>query len=182
MVRTVDASTPVTTADRWLRAAGGFFALVVVLHNGDHLRRGADAISLDVFALGTAGVVLEVLVVVLIFQRHRWAPLASFAAGLTLALGYVMVHFLPERAWLSDSFSSATGVCPLSWAAASLEVVAALALAAAGWMALSERGGLASAAQPEPRQLRTLDALRHPVALTFTLSQVFTVAASFAQR
>src|SRR5437588_11686105 len=128
--------------DRWLLWAGAFFAVAVVVHGADHLRRGVGAISRDVFWLGTAGIVLEVAVVVLISQRHRLAPLAAAVVGFVLATGYVSVHFLPARSWASDSFVSASRVSPLSWTAASLEVVAAVALAATGLVVLRQRGGV----------------------------------------
>jgi hypothetical protein len=167
--------------DTWLLRAAAFFAVAVVLHNGDHVRRGADAVSTDVFGLGTAGIVLEVAVVVVICQRHRIAPLAAAVAGTNLAAGYVLVHFLPERSWFSDSFTSGADVSPLSWTAALIEVAAAVTLAAVGTLALSRRGGLASAARAYPRQRTLLEAIRHPLALGFALTQVVTVAVSFAQ-
>jgi hypothetical protein len=182
---TKDQRAPTTrtmrTSDAWLMRATVLFALAVVLHNADHLRRGADAVSRDVFWLGTSGIAFEVAIVVLICQRHRLAPLAAAAGGFFLAAGYLEVHFLPAHSWLSDSFTSASGVSPLSWLAASLEVLAALALCAAGLGALSHRGGLASATQlnPEDRTLR--ESVLHPVALAFALSQVVVLVVSFAQ-
>jgi hypothetical protein len=70
------------------------------------VRRGADLLSRDVFWAGTLAVVVEVGVVALVFMRHRLAPLAAFAAGVSLAAGYTVVHFTPERSWLSDSLLS----------------------------------------------------------------------------
>ena len=61
-----------------------------------------------------------------------------------------VVHFLPGRSWLSDSFTGAVGVSALSWFAASLEVVAATTLGAVGFGVLQARGGLVSATQPNP--------------------------------
>ncbi|MEO7429026.1 MAG: hypothetical protein ABIY48_06545, partial [Acidimicrobiales bacterium] len=103
--------------DRLLRWTASFFAIAVVLHGLDHARRGADSLHLDVFWAGTSALTIEVGVVVLACQRHRLAPLAASVAGFLLALGYVVVHFLPARAWLSDSLTSATDVSPLSWMA-----------------------------------------------------------------
>lgn len=177
----VDVADHQLDTDAWLLRAAAFFAAAVVLHNGDHVRRGADAISTDVFWLGTAGIVLEVAVVVAICQRHRIAPLAAAVAGVNLALGYVLVHFLPERSWFSDSFTSAADVSPLSWIAAVVEVVAAVVLAAVGLAALSRRGGLASAARPHHGERALREAALHPLALGFALTQVVTMAVSFAQ-
>jgi hypothetical protein len=167
--------------DAWLLRAAAFFAVAVVLHNGDHVRRGADAVSTDVFWLGTAGIVLEVAVVLVICQRHRIAPLAAAVAGTNLTAGYVLVHFLPERTWLSDSFTGGADVSPLSWTAALIEVAAAATLAVVGTLALSRRGGLASAARPYPRQRTLREAILHPLALGFALTQVVTIVVSFAQ-
>jgi hypothetical protein len=176
-----DRTRAAVGSDRLLLGAAAVFALAVVLHNGDHVRRGTDAVDADVFWVGTAGIALEVAVVVLVCARHRLAPLAAAAAGVGLAAGYVVVHFLPERSWLSDSFTGGADVSPLSWTAASLEVVAALALAAAGAVVLDRRGGLASASAPRADEVTLAEGLRHPLALGFALSQVAVVAVSVGQ-
>jgi hypothetical protein len=164
--------------DRPLLWAAALFTFAVLVHGADHVRRGADSVGRDVFWVGTAALVLEVGVVVLVTQRHRLAPLAAVAAGFALAAGYLLVHFLPARAWLSDSFPSAVDVSPLSWGAASLEVVAALALGVAGLLVLHRRGGLASAARPNPGQLDLRAALVHPVALAMLLGNAAVLALS----
>jgi hypothetical protein len=174
------AADPV--GDRRLAAAATLFTVAVVLHNGDHVRRGADTVSRGVFALGTSGVVLEVLVVVLVCARHRLAPLVATAAGALLAAGYVFVHFLPARSWLSDSFTSGAHVSPLSWIAASLEVVAAVVLSVAGGVTLAHRGGTASAARRYPAQRSIRSALGHPLVVTLLVTQTAVVIVSFAQR
>jgi hypothetical protein len=125
------AARPRATRTAPLRRAATFFALAVLIHNADHLRRGGDSVSADVFWLGSAAIMLEVAVVVLVFRRHPAGPLVSTAAGFQLALGYLAVHFTPERGWFSDSFVSGEG-STLSWAAASLETIAALVLGVVG--------------------------------------------------
>jgi hypothetical protein len=167
--------------DQLMLAAAALFTIAVLVHNGDHLRRGVDSVGRDVFWIGTAGVLLEVGVVVLACQRHRLAPLAAVAIGWSLAPAYVGVHFLPARSWVSDSFPSATHVSPLSWFAASLEVVAALALGLAGWVVLQQRGGLASATEPRATQRSWRAGLLHPVAAMMLAGNVVIVAASLAQ-
>jgi hypothetical protein len=134
-----------------------------------------------VFWVGTAGVLVEVGIVVLIAQRHRLAPLAAVATGWSLAPAYVLVHFSPGRSWLSDSFTSASHVSPMSWFAASLEVLAALLLGVAGWMVLQQRGGLAAATRRHPAQRSLRAALLHPVALVMVAGNVVIVTASLAQ-
>lgn len=166
---------------RLLLGAVAFFAAAVLVHGADHARRGADSISGDVFWLGTAALVLEVGVVVLGCQRHRLAPLAAATAGFSLTAGYIGVHFLPARSWLSDSFTSGTGVSALSWGAASLEVIAALTLGLAGWIALRRRGGLASASLTRSDQLTLGHALRHPVALAMVTGNLAILGVSFSQ-
>ena len=181
---TKDQRAPTTTmraSDGWLMRASVLFTLAVVLHNADHLRRGTDAVGRDVFWLGTSGIALEVAIVVLVCQRHRLAPLAAAAGGFFLAAGYLEVHFLPAHSWFSDSFTSAPTVSRLSWLAASLEVLAAVALCAAGLAALSRRGGLSAVTQPNPQQRTLRDGLLHPLALAFALSQVIVLVVSFAQ-
>ncbi len=73
---TAPRSTPAPTArtDRLLFAAAALFTVAVLVHNGDHLRRGFDSVDTDVFVAGTLGIVLEVGVVALACARHRLAP------------------------------------------------------------------------------------------------------------
>lgn len=167
--------------DSWLVAAATFFTLAVLVHNADHLRRGVDSVSKEVFWVGTSSIIIEVGLVVLACQRHRLAPLAATAGGFALAAGYVVVHFLPARSWLSDSFIGATNVSPLSWFAASLEVLAAITLGVVGLVALREQGGIASATRPWEGQRNFRDALFHPVALTMIAGNAVILAASLTQ-
>ena len=173
---------PAEAGDRLLALAATCFAFAVIVHNSDHLRRGADTVHSDVFWAGTSAVLVEVGVVVLVMQRHRLAPLAALAAGASLAPSYLLVHFLPARSWLSDPLTSAPNVTWTSWAAASLEVLAAALLGVAGWRVLHDRGGLAAATEPHPDQLPVRAGLFHPVALVLLAANVVIVAASLAQR
>lgn len=167
--------------DQLLVWAATFFAAAVLVHGMDHARRGADSLSLDVFWAGTAAITVEVGVVVLACQRHRLAPLTATVTGLSLALGYVVVHFLPARSWLSDSFTSGVDVSPLSWTAASLEVLAAAALGLAGLTVMHRRGGLGSATRPHPAQLPARRALTHPVVLAMIVGNTAILGVSVAQ-
>jgi hypothetical protein len=145
-----------------LRCAAAFFAVAVLLHNGDHVRRGSGSSPTDVFVLGMVAILVEVGLVVLIFSGHRFAPLASAVGGFALAAGYIEVHFLPAHSVLSDSFTSGADVSVLSWMAASVETLAALVLGAVGLAVLRRRGGLSSAVRPvESRSM--LEAVRQPV-------------------
>jgi hypothetical protein len=184
MVLTTTVRSPAEAddqTDRWLSWAAAAFTIVVLLHNADHARRGTDLLNRDVFWLGTSGVAIEIAVVVLVCQRHRLAPLIAVATGYSLAAGYVVVHFLPTRGWFSDSFVSASHVSPLSWVAASLEVIAALVLGTVGLIALRRRGGVESATIPRPGQLPLTDAFRHPVVVAMVGGQAVLLSMSAVQ-
>ena len=168
--------------DVWLWRAAVLFALAVLVHNSDHLRRGADALSVDLFWLGTLGILLEVAIVIVICARHRYAPLAAVVGGVVLASGYIEAHFLPAHRWFSDSFTSAVHVSPLSWFAASLEVAAAAGLAIVGLVVLRRRGGLAEAAALHPGERALRSAMTDRLALAFMACEVVILVISFAQR
>ena len=178
--RTADV-LPRRRDDAALRCAAALFALAVILHNGDHLRRGVDNAPRDVFAIGMAGVVMEVALVVLVYQRHRLAPLAALVGGVGLAAGYLEVHFLPAHAVLSDSFVSAAHASPLSWVAASLEVVAALVLAGCGFVVLRHRGGVASASRRDRDQRGLVHTITQPVPFILIATQSVGVIVVFVQ-
>jgi hypothetical protein len=165
-----------------LRAAAAVFALAVIVHNSDHLRRGVDRLSGDVFAIGTLGIVLEVALVVLVFQSNRYAPLACVVGGGVLAVGYVEVHFLPAHSFLSDSFTSASHTALISWIAASGEIAAALLLALAGAQVLRASGRSVARADGGQDHRALLDTLTDPVPAVLLVSQVVAVIVSLTQR
>jgi hypothetical protein len=164
---TAQPTTSDLLVERRLQIAAMFFTFAVLFHNSDHLRRGSDTLSMDVFVAGSLAMILEVGVVALIFMRHRLAPIAAVSAGFPLAAGYVFVHFTPSRGWLSDSFVSES-VSIVSRIAASTESLAALALGFAGWYALRERGwGAATSGSTTER--RVGEVLRNPFVATMIL-------------
>lgn len=167
--------------DRLLLGAAWVFTIAVVLHGLDHGHRGVDTVALDVFWIGTAAITIEIAVVALIAQRHRVAPLASVAVGGSLALGYVVVHFLPHRGWLSDSLVSADDVSMLTWAAASLEVVAAVAVGLLGLVVLRQRGGLVSATEPHANERTARAGLLHPATLVMIAGNTVILAIALGQ-
>jgi hypothetical protein len=181
--RTTEQRTPSGTdrGDRMLFWAAAFFAAAVLIHNSDHVRRGVDSVGRDVFWAGTSAIILEVGVVVLAVRRSRVAPAAAAMAGLALATGYIFVHFLPARSWLSDSFVSAARVSPLSWIAASLEAGAALTLGVVGLLVLRRRGGPAFSTAPRAGERSLRSALLHPVVVALVLGNAVILAISFAQ-
>ena len=163
---------------RLLEAAAAFFSLAVLIHNGDHLRRGGDSVTADVFWIGVAAIVVEVGVVVLVFMRQRIAPLASTVAGFSLALGYLIVHFTPERSWLSDSFLTGDAAV-VSLFAAALETAAALALGVVGGIALRRKR---SASGPWSSERSLTSAMSRPVVLAMLLGNAVILVGSVLTR
>lgn len=139
--RAYAAPTPVgdRTTRRVLRAVTVVFAIAFLLHNGDHLRRGLDAVTPYVLWGGVALGVLSIAAIVFVAVDDRRAPAAAAVAGLLLAVGAGASHLLPEWSVLSDSLigSSADG---FTWFAVIAEVTAALAFGAAGWWSLRRTG------------------------------------------
>ena len=162
--------------DRVLRSAAVVFAVAVLFHNGDHLRRGGDSVATDVFALGTFGMVLEVAVVALVLMGHRLGPLAAASVGGTLTAGYLVVHLAPPRTWLSDSLTAGDDITWLSWVAVLGLVASALVLAVAGWSLFRRRGGLASTAAP----VRPATSALHPVTTAMVVGNLVILAGSVA--
>ena len=166
--------------DRLLHAAAWLFTAAVLFHNGDHVRRGADAVAADVFWAGSLSIALEVGVVALVFLGHRVAPLLAATTGFSLAAGYVLVHLLPGRSWLSDPLFSG-GAELVSQLAASVEIVAALSLGFAGVVALRQRGGLASASSGSSTSTWARVVV-HPAVLVMALGNFVILVFSLADR
>ena len=164
-----------SSTNQWLVAGSTFFAFAVLVHNLDHLRRGGASVSAGVFWLGTLAIVDEVAVVVLARMRHRLAPLAAAVSGAMLAAGYVFVHFTPRRTWLSDSFVSGHA-SPVSIVAAALETVAALVLAVAGYVLLTDPS------PPSAPPVPATSALRHPVVVAMILGNAAILVGALATR
>jgi hypothetical protein len=167
--------------DRALARAATLFAVAVIVHNADHLRRGVEHLHTDVFASGMFGIVLEVAIVILVMQRHRLAPMICLFGGLALAAGYLEVHIAPAHGLLSDSFTSDPHTSPLSWAAASGEIIAAILLSVVGGAVFARRGGPISAARPYAGQRSLSYAAATPVALLLIITQLAAAGLSIAQ-
>ncbi|UFS99646.1 hypothetical protein [Nocardia huaxiensis] len=133
-----------TTANTALRGVTVVFAIALVVHGADHLRRGMNTISMLVMTLGAIQQLAAVVTIALVFRRDRRAPIAAMAVGAASAIGFTVVHLLPD--WfgpLSDSFinpPASARVTGFSWFAALFEIVAALAIAAAGVRARAGQG------------------------------------------
>jgi len=176
------SSSTALDGDRLLHAAAWLFTAAVLFHNSDHVRRGADAVASDVFWAGSLSILLEVGVVALVFLGHRVAPLFAATTGFSLAAGYVLVHLLPGRSWLSDPLFSGGGAEVVSQLAASIEIVAALSLGAAGLVALRQRGGLTSASSGGPSARTWSRALTHPAVLAMGVGNLVILVLSLADR
>jgi hypothetical protein len=164
-----------------LTLAATVFAATVVFHNFDHMRRGGHSVSALVFWVGSAAIVLEVVVVFLVFMRHRLAPLAAILTGLSLAGGYAIVHFTPERGFFSDSLISGHGQA-ISIVAASLETFGALLLGLAGLNYVSHAGLAASLRTVADKELSPWTTVRHPVVAAFAIANLVLFLLAFASR
>jgi hypothetical protein len=102
--------------------------LVSVLHDLDHVRHGTPA-SAEVVATAIAGWLATILLVVLVVRGDRRAAPYAAGFGVALALGFVLVHFLPRWSAFSAPYGEAD-VDALSWLLAALPVAAGLYLSA----------------------------------------------------
>lgn len=118
---------------RLLPATRVVFAVALLVHGADHARRGVGEPA--VFWLGNVQTVGALAALFLVFTRHRWAPAAAIAIGFASAIGFTVVHLVPDWGPLSDAFPGAhshADVTAFSWFAALFEIGADLAFGAAG--------------------------------------------------
>ena len=161
-----------------MRYAAIAFGLAVLFHNGDHLRRGGDSVSGEVFWLGSFAMLLEVGVVALILMRHPAAPAVAAAIGSSLFAGYLSVHFTPDRGFFSDSFLTGDAQI-VSIIAALLESTTALAVGVSGALVL-RRQGFDMAATADVRPWR--EALVHPLVVAMIIGNAIIFIGSVATR
>jgi hypothetical protein len=107
------------------------YAVGLAAHTADHVRRGVDILTPQVFWGGNVIALVGLVTIVLVFMGHRLAPMAAVVAGWTIAIGVSAAHLLPHWSAFSDAFPGGS-VGPLSWAAVLTEIVGALGLGAAG--------------------------------------------------
>ncbi|HEX9969523.1 MAG TPA: hypothetical protein VGB03_05235 [Acidimicrobiales bacterium] len=124
--------------DVLLRRAATVFAAGLLLHTADHFRRGTDILTKHVLAAGTLSTLAAVVVLALVFTRHRWAPAAAAALGLSMAFGVTAAHLLPTWSAFSDSLPDGH-VSAVTWVAVLLEIAGAALMGAAGLAALRPR-------------------------------------------
>lgn len=116
---------------RVLTAAATFFAISVVAHTADHIRRGLDTITTELLGAGWLGLGISALAILLVVLRHDQAPQVAILAGIILPVGFIAAHWLPTWSVFSDSFVEGDASA-LSQAASLFEIVGALGLGAAG--------------------------------------------------
>lgn len=133
------APFPSASHERRLTYAALIFAGSLILHNGDHLRRGWDAVTHDVLLTGTLGLLLSTTAIVLVLAHHRLAPAAATVVGFAMALGVALVHLLPSWGALSDSLPDGA-VDSVTWIAVLAEIAGALLFGFAGLAALRRPG------------------------------------------
>jgi hypothetical protein len=134
---------------RHLRLAGLVFAAGSAVHIADHLRRGQGSVTEVLYVVGNMALVLQVVVITLIFTRHRLAPLVGAVAGPTLALGFAAAHWLPEWSSMSDPVWQVESLTWLSYAASTAEILGAVAVGVTG-LAIVRTEGLESFANRRP--------------------------------
>ena len=123
-----------TLALRWAAVA---LAVGLLVHTVDHLRRGLDAVTTEVFWAGNVSTVLALVAITLVFASHRRAAQLAVVVGVSQALGVAAVHLLPAWGVLSDSLRDG-GVDAVSWVAVLAEIAGAAAFGVAGLFVLTQ--------------------------------------------
>jgi hypothetical protein len=128
------------TGGRALRYATGLYAIGLVVHTADHVRRGTEVLTTEVTVLGTVSTLGGLVVIALVLAGHRLAAPVAAAFGFSSALGVAATHLLPEWSDFSDAFpgSHHTGVTALSWVVTLVEIAGLLAVGATGVYALRQ--------------------------------------------
>ena len=114
-------------------AAIGYPALNVV-HVLDHLRQGR-VLSIEVYGIGTLGLLSGLLVLFLALRDHPEAPLGAAVFGTAATIGVALVHLAPSWGVFSDSYTILR-LDTWSWLSADLLMVSGAALAVTGLSSL----------------------------------------------
>ena len=113
---------------RWAAVAYGLGTLI---HTLDHLRRGIDTVSTEVFWAGNISTPIAIASIFLAIVGWRYAPVLAVAFGFPHAIGIAAVHLLPHWGVFSDAFPG-NGASPVSYIAVLSEIVGAALFASAG--------------------------------------------------
>ncbi|CAA9218446.1 MAG: hypothetical protein AVDCRST_MAG50-497 [uncultured Acidimicrobiales bacterium] len=119
--------------------AGYVFAGGSALHLTDHLRRGQDSVTEELYWAGNVALIVQVVIVTLVVVRDRRAPIAAAAGGFPLALGFFAAHWLPAWSALSDPVWQIDSWVWLSYLASTLEIVGALMVGVVGLAIVRDR-------------------------------------------
>jgi hypothetical protein len=93
----------VRRAARLLKSVAPVYAVGLLVHAADHLRRGLDLLTPEVFWAGSVTGVVAVAAIWMALVGHRLAPAIAFAHGVSQGLGVAAVHLLPSWGAFSDS-------------------------------------------------------------------------------
>lgn len=126
-----------------LRLAAPVFAVALLAHGADHLRRGLAFPSV-LSVVGGLQIAFGLLVVALVFRGHRLAAPAAVAAGFIGLILFTYGHLIPAGTDPYVGTSAAANVNGYSWFTAAFEMSADFAFGCAGLLAL--RRGAASRA------------------------------------
>lgn len=110
----------------------------MTLHAADHIRQGTGSLTAEVLWGGAGLGVVAFATLALTVPDHPRAPLAAVAVGLWIAAGISASHLAPHWSAFSDPYTQIS-VDGWSWAAALLELAAALAFALVGARELRSR-------------------------------------------
>lgn len=122
-----------------LRTAALVFLGGLVLHNGDHMRRGLTGIPEAVTWAGTLVLALAAVALTLVFTHHELAPAAATVTGFATAAGVTASHLVPEWGPLSNPLAG-SGAGAVTWVAVLAEMAGAVVLGVAGLAVLRRHG------------------------------------------
>jgi len=118
-----------------LRNAALLFLAGFLLHNADHLRRGVEILTPEVFWAGVVSGVISLAAIALVLARHRLSGPVAAGVGFAMAIGVSVVHLPPRWSAFSDSLPDG-GVDAFTWFAVLCEIAGAFALGWTGQRAL----------------------------------------------
>jgi hypothetical protein len=134
--------------DRLLRTTATVFALALLVHGADHLRRGLELPS-RLAIVGGLQFLVGMIAVALVLTGRRLGPAAAIAVGFPSALLFTYGHLVPVGTDPYVGADAAGDVTAFSWITAVFEIGADFAFGLAGALVLRRRG-IASAS---PRAL-----------------------------
>lgn len=127
---------------RSLRLANTVLLGLLLLHTMDHTYRQTDVdVPGGATLLGAIGIIAVIVAAGLAFSNSRFAPEATAIVGFGVAIGFVLVHVVPEWGPFSQPYSD-IGADSVSWAGVIVTVVVA------AWVGTV--GVLSRGARPSP--------------------------------